>query len=152
MSSDPRILIIEDHDVLRMMLFTVLRNQPLAVDTAVSADEAMEKVASCDYALILIDMGMAGSQGEEFLQRFREEKPEAPTFIIAVRDHTRETFIDPDIVSAVLSKPLEIDTLAQLVRECAILVPPAETEESGQCPPAESELRDRMDRGGPLVN
>ena len=149
MQSDPRILIIEDHDALRAMMFTVLRHQPLAVDTAASAVEALEKVMTCDYALILIDMSLHGSQAEEFVKSFKEAKPDAETFVIGVRDHTRDGFIDPDVVTAVLNKPLEIDTLAEVVRECAILVPVPETQ---GCPPAESDVRNRLDRGSSLAN
>jgi len=150
MKSDPRVLIIEDHDALRAMMFTVLRSQPLAVDTAASTDEALEKIATCDYALIVIDMAMAGNQACAFLASFREAKPEATTFVIAVRDNN-ETFIDPQVVSAILNKPLEIDTLADVVRECAVAVPPPEAP-STHCPPAESDVRDAMDRGSSLAN
>lgn len=150
MASDPRVLIIEDHDALRAMIFTVLRNQPLAVDTAASTDEALEKIAICDYALIVIDMAMAGGQADSFLKGFREAKPDAPTFILAVRDNS-ETFIDPGVVAAVMSKPLEIDTLTDVVRECAIAVPPPD-QPSTRCPAAESDVRDAMDRGSSLAN
>lgn len=150
MPSDPRVLIIEDHDALRAMLFTILRHQPLAVDTASSAAEGMDKVLTCDYALILIDMNLSNSDSEIFLKSFREARPEATTFIIAVRDANKDVFIDADIVSAVLTKPLEIDTLAELVRECAIVVDPPEN--PIPCPPAESELRSQIDRTGYETN
>ena len=142
---EPRVLIIEDNDALRVMLFTILRHQPLAVDTATTADEALEKVMTCDYALILIDIDLADDDGPSFLRRFRRERPEATTFIIAVRDPRKDVTIDPNVVSAILNKPIEIDTLADVVRECAIVVPPPE--EPLQCPPAESEVREQMDRG-----
>ena len=150
MASEPRVLIIEDQDALRVMFFTVLRHQPLAVDTATSADDAMAKVKSCDYALILIDMNLAAGGAESFLRRFREFRPEATTFIIAVRDPNREVFIDAESVSAVLNKPVEIDTLADVVRECAIVVP--EPEDPLDCPPADSDIRDAFDRGSMLAN
>lgn len=137
--NDPRVLIIEDHDVLRAMLFTILRHQPLGVDTVASAREAMEKVLACDYALILIDMNLANEEAETFIKDFHAARPEATTFIIAVRDPGKEAFIDPEMVSAILNKPLEIDTLAEVVRECAIVVPPPE--DPLPCPPAESETK-----------
>ena len=49
-------------------------------------------------------------------------------------------------VGAVLNKPLEINTLAELVRECAAVVPLPE--DPLQCPPSESEIRARLDRSG----
>src|SRR5207245_9738108 len=81
-----KVLIIEDDDALRVMLFTILRHQPLGVDTAANADDAMAKVRECDYALILIDLNLPDDQSGQFLRRFRQERPQAPTFIIAVRD------------------------------------------------------------------
>jgi len=150
MESETRVLIIEDNDALRAMLFTVLRRQPLGVDTATTFAEAMEKVRSCDYALILIDMSLASGDAERFLTTFKEERPEATTFVIAVRDPRADVFIDPQIVSAVLNKPLEIDTMAEVVRECALVVPPPE--DPLPCPPAESEVRTQLDRGGSLAN
>lgn len=135
--NDPRVLIIEDHDVLRAMLFTILRHQPLGVDTAASAAEAMAKVMGCDYALILIDMNLANDEAEILIKEFQAARPQSTTFIIAVRDPGKEVFIDPEMVEAVLNKPLEIDTLAEVVRECAIVVPPPE--DPLPCPPAESD-------------
>jgi DNA-binding NtrC family response regulator len=145
-----RVLIIENNDALRVMFFTVLRHQPLAVDTAVSAAEAMEKVNTCDYALILIDINLPDDEAPIFLKQFRSERPEATTFIIAVRDPAKNVTIDPGVVSAILNKPVEIDTLADVVRECAIVVPPPE--DPLPCPPAESEVRAQLDRGGSLPN
>ena len=145
MESNPRVLIIEDHDILRVMFFTILRHQLLAVDTASSAEEAMSKVETCDYALILIDMDLEDGGAESFLERFREFRPQSTTFIIAARDPNKSHAIDAKSVSAILNKPIEIDTMADVVRECAIVVPPPE--DPLPCPPAESELREKLDRG-----
>jgi DNA-binding response OmpR family regulator len=144
-----RVLIIEDNDALRAILFTVLRHQPLAVDTAVTADEAMEKVSTCDYALILIDMHLPGGDSAIFLRRFREERPRATSFILAVRDPNQYAEIDTALVRAVVNKPMEIDTLAEVVRECALVVPPPD--HPLPCPPAESEVRARFDDSGSFM-
>jgi len=150
MSEQPRVLIIEDNDALRAMLFTILRHQPLAVDTARSGEEALEKVLTCDYALILIDMDLPDDESITFLADFQAKRPDATSFIIAVRDPEQAKPIDPKTVVAVLNKPLEIDTMAEVVRECAFLVPPPE--EPLPCPPAESDVRMRFDRGSYLAN
>ena len=149
-NNNPRVLIIEDQDVLRVMLFTILRHQPLAVDTAVSADTAMAKVQSCDYALILIDMDLAHGDASSFITRFHEFRPEATTFVIAVRDPNQDAQMDANVVSAVLNKPLEIDTLAEVVRECAVVVPPPE--DPLRCPPADSDVRVAFDADSTLTN
>jgi len=148
MISEPRVLVIEDNDALRMMLFTILRHQPIGVDTAVTVADALQRVTNCDYALILIDMDVPGAG--VFLTRFREERPEATSFVLAVRDARTEMYLDPGIVSAVLSKPIEIDTMAELVRECALVVPPPA--DPLPCPLADSDIRSRLERGPHLAN
>jgi DNA-binding response OmpR family regulator len=148
MNTEPRILIVESNDALRMMLFTILRHQPVGVDTAVTANEAFEKVTSCDYAMIVVDLDV--DDASAFLSRFREERPEASTFVLAVRDLKSVAFLDPELISAVLNKPLEIDTFAELVRECSLVVPPPE--DPLPCPPAESDIRTKLERGSSIAN
>ncbi len=142
---EARVLVIEANDALRVMLFTVLRHQPLNVDTAANADDAIEKVTSCDYALILLDMNLPDGESEDFLRRFREFRPESTSFILAVRDQRVDLALDPGMVNAIVNKPLEIDTLADAVRECAVVVPPPE--DPLPCPSSDSDVRSRLDRG-----
>ncbi|MGH7488221.1 MAG: response regulator, partial [bacterium] len=149
-TTEARVLIIEDNDALRAMLFTILRHQPLGVDTAVGAEDALEKTRLCDYALILIDMSLPDDEGLSFLTRFREERPEGTTFIIAVRDPNQEQAIESLLVNALVNKPLEIDTLADVVRECALVVPPPD--DPLPCPSAESDFRSRFDDSGAYFN
>ena len=150
MPTDARVLIIEPNDALRAMLFTVLRHQPLAVDTASNAEDAILKVQECDYALILLDMNLPDDESESFLRRFRQSRPQATSFVLGVRDPRIDLTIDASLVNALVNKPLEIDTLADLVRECAIVVPPPE--DPLPCQPSDSEMRTRMDRGETLPN
>lgn len=146
--TEPRVLIVESDNALRAMLFTILRHQPVGVDTSATADDAFGKVTNCDYAMIVIDMDVPDAS--RFLARFREERPEATSFVLAVRDGRGEEVLDPEQVSAVLSKPLEIDMLAELVRECALVVPLPD--DPLNCPPAESDLRTQLDRGSYISN
>ena len=150
MSDEPRVLIVESNDILRAMLFTILRHQPVSVDVASSAEEALEKVAECDYALAVVDMDMPERAGETFIVQFHEQRPEATTFVLAVRDPRNDMYLDAELVSAVLNKPLDIDMLAELVRECSLVVP--QPEDPLHCPPADSDVRARMERGPYLAN
>lgn len=142
-TSEARVLIIENNDAVRVILFTILRHQPLGVDTATTASEALQKVQTCDYALIILDMDLPDGESQEFLRSFREFRPQSTTFILAVRDPRVEIDVDPGQVSAIANKPVEIDTLADVVRECAMVIPsPADPL---PCPPAESEIRAQGD-------
>ena len=148
--SEARVLIIEANDALRVVLFTVFRHQPLGVDTASSAEEAMEKVRACDYALILLDMELPDDDSEEFLRRFHDFRPDATSFILAVRNPRVDQMLEAGVVNAIVNKPLEIDTLVDVVRECALVVPPPE--DPLPCPPSDSDVRSRMQRDDILPN
>jgi DNA-binding response OmpR family regulator len=150
MSGEPRVLIVESNDALRAMLFTILRHQPVGVDTAVTAADALQKTSQCDYALAIVDMDMPDGAGAAFVKGYREQRPEGTTFVLAVRDPKNDAYLDPDLVSAVLNKPLEIDMLAELVRECALVVPLPD--DPLPCPSAESDIRLRMERGSYIAN
>jgi DNA-binding response OmpR family regulator len=148
--NEPRVLVLEDHDALRAMIFTILRHQPLAVDTASTPEDALQKVQTCDYALIVVDTDLPDNGAMEFLSEFRDLRPEATTFVLAVRDPKDDQFFDPQLISATINKPIELDTLAELVRECALVVPPPE--DPLPCSPSDSEIRARMERGSYITN
>ena len=150
MSSEPRVLIVEHNDALRVLLFTILRHQPLSVDTATTPEDALAKTATCDYALIVVDMDMPDDAAHSFVTEFREGRPEGTSFILAVRDPKNDSFLAPELINAVMNKPLEIDTVAELVRECAQVIPPPD--EPLHCPPAESDVRMRLERGSYTTN
>ena len=147
----PRVLIVEDNDAVRVMLFTILRHQPLGVDTASTADDALARVLQCDYALIIIDMDLPNGAADRFLREFQEQRPKATSFVIAVRDPKAQAAGDSSIVVAVLNKPIEIDTMAEVVRECAFLVPePFEPLPCGK--PPEREVIGKCDRNSYYAN
>lgn len=143
-SDSPRVLVIENDDVLRVMLFTVLQHQALGVDTATDAAHALEKTRQCDYAMIIIDLHDPQTDAAHFLETFREERPGATTCILGVRHPDDDAVFDPSLLSATMTKPLEIDTLAEVVRECAHVVPAPD--DPLPCPSAENDARARLSR------
>lgn len=148
MNTRPRVLLFESNEVLRTIIFTVLRHQLLDIDTASSADQALSRLSRCDYALAIVDLDNPESELVPFFEALRNR--EGIVFVIALRDPRDTRPVDADLVSAILLKPVEIDTLAEVTRECASAFPPSP--QPHPCPPAESELRSRMDAGSPQMN
>ncbi|HVT05033.1 MAG TPA: response regulator [Thermoanaerobaculia bacterium] len=137
MEGQKRILIVEGDDALRTMLFTILRHQPLDVDTATTYDEAMQHIAQCDYAVILVDLTLSsGINGPAFVQQFGAKRPDATSFIIGVTDEPGGKFAGTG-VHVLFQKPFEIGSLAEAIRECARIIPPSDDIEPS-CPPPES--------------
>jgi DNA-binding response OmpR family regulator len=150
MKSKPRILVFESDEVLRAMIFSILRHQLVDVDTAARAEQALARVSRCDYAIAIVDLDNPEDEVDSFFAHFRDLRPSPPTFVLGLRDPRNDRTFDVEAVSAILHKPLELDTLAEIVRECVGAVPVSG--EDQPCPPAESEIRAGLDRGSARTN
>ncbi len=70
-----RILVVDDEAVVRDFVSEVLRAEGCDVDTAGGAEEALEKVRSGRYQLLLLDIKMPGTSGVELYRRLRRLVP-----------------------------------------------------------------------------
>lgn len=71
----PRILVAEDEEIMRITVIDHLRDQGWLVDAAATGSEALEKLGSSRYDLILSDIRMPGLDGEQLLQRIKSQAP-----------------------------------------------------------------------------
>jgi two-component system, NarL family, response regulator DevR len=79
-----RILVVDDHEVVRLGLRTLLSNQPdfAVVDEAASADEALEKVRLHHPDVVVMDIRMPGKNGIEACREIKEEFPETEVLML----------------------------------------------------------------------
>lgn len=81
-----RVLIADDHAVVRKGLAGILAEQPdleLAGE-AEDVPELLQKVRSEDWDLLLMDLNMPGGEGLETLQRVRAAAPDLPVLILSI--------------------------------------------------------------------
>ena len=76
MSEPIRILVVDDHPVVRDGLAAMLNTQSdfEVVGEASDGEEALRKVADSDPDVLLLDLEMPGVDGIETLQRLRERE------------------------------------------------------------------------------
>ncbi|WP_331772644.1 response regulator transcription factor (plasmid) [Embleya sp. NBC_00888] len=67
-----RVLVAEDHHVLARTIATGLRRQSIAVDLAVSGDEAERMSLLTDYDVLVLDRDLPVMTGDEVCRRLRE--------------------------------------------------------------------------------
>ncbi|MEO8970995.1 MAG: hybrid sensor histidine kinase/response regulator [Ktedonobacteraceae bacterium] len=81
---EPHILIVDDDLALLQALphMIALRIHGVQVDTAASAQEAIERVQEDDYDAIVSDIKMPGMDGLELLAKIQHLRPEIPTLLI----------------------------------------------------------------------
>ena len=68
-----RILLIDDDDLILKSVENLLKNQGYQVVLATDGYEALERVKTLDFDLIICDMRMPGMNGIETVQNIRQE-------------------------------------------------------------------------------
>lgn len=134
---EKRILIVDDDDAIRVLLVTILRRRGLKVDTASSGMEAIERIASCRYALLLLDLMMPRMSGHEVLARLEELPPEQRPFVLVLTAGGEPRRLNPSVVAGTVRKPFDIEMLIDSVVACLAMLTAREQAES--CPPAQME-------------
>ena len=69
MTTENKILIVDDEENIRWVFAQALEEKPLTVHTAASAEEALEKIANHNYLLVFTDIFMPGMGGTQRLAR-----------------------------------------------------------------------------------
>jgi two-component system chemotaxis sensor kinase CheA len=83
----PPILVVDDSLTTRMLEQSILESAGYDVDTATSAEEALEKARTSRYALFLVDVEMPGLDGFGFVERIRadSELAQVPAILVTSR-------------------------------------------------------------------
>lgn len=77
-----RVLIVDDEEDLRYVYTRQLRGDGYLLDTAVDGEEAIEKIRTNEYAVILTDMRMPRKDGLAVIAAAREHLPDAEIIVL----------------------------------------------------------------------
>lgn len=80
-----RIMLVEDHQIVREGLKKIISDEGDMVVAAEFANgaEAMAKIDSEDYDLVLLDLSLPGRSGMDVLKHIRGRKPDLPVLVIS---------------------------------------------------------------------
>ena len=111
------VLIVDDDEDVRKMLYKVIRGNGIEADTAVSGEEALEKIAGTRYDLILLDVNLGGIDGFEVVETLRSQGIETPVIIVSGRKEDYDTLYGLDIgADDYITKPFNPITLGAKVK------------------------------------
>jgi two-component system response regulator NreC len=93
MSERVKVLVVDDHEIVREGIRMVLATDPEleVVGVASSGEEAIEKVRELEPDVVLMDIGMPGLSGFEATRRIRESHPN--TQVVALTVHDSEGYV-----------------------------------------------------------
>jgi signal transduction histidine kinase len=110
-AGDGRILIVDDEDAVRNLFATSLSEKYECVKAA-SAQEALDRLAEQQFALVISDVQMPGLSGIELLRKIVSDFPDVAVIIVSGVDRSQRV-IDALRIGAsdYLIKPCDLDVL-----------------------------------------
>jgi len=117
MTNRPQLLVVDDEAGIRESLSSILKDEGYAVDTAASAEEALDRSSHGDIEVILLDVWLPGIDGLEALSRLQAQ-PRPPAVIMISGHGTIETAVRATKLGAFdfIEKPLSLEKIVVLVR------------------------------------
>jgi two-component system OmpR family response regulator len=112
-----RIYIVEDDPVLADGLTRSLRAADYAVDCVADGSEADHVLASHNYDLVILDLGLPRLDGFEVLRRLRRRGSRVPVLVLTARDALGDRVKGLDLgADDYLTKPFDLPELEARVR------------------------------------
>lgn len=121
----PMVLVVDDNETMRKLLVLELSlDARLRIDQASTGAEGLEKAASPDCSVIVLDMILPDTDGLQFIDRLKELRRDPPS-VIAITGAPESVIPDAIIeganrglVSAVFRKPIDRAKLRETVAFC----------------------------------
>ncbi len=111
-----KILVVDDEGSIREVCARILRTAKYEVDTAGGISEAMGKLRSADYGLVLTDLRMGEDRGEDLIKMVKERSPETGVIVMTCYAETQNAVECIRSGAAdYLPKPFEMDELIRVV-------------------------------------
>lgn len=123
-----RVLIVDDHADLLIMLDMMMQRRQYAVKTARSGDQALQLVPEFCPHVVISDIGMPGMDGYQLMQTLRANIDLAPFKSIALSGYDAQTEQSRALdagYDAHLTKPIEFEQLFDMIEELARAMHPA---------------------------
>jgi len=115
----PTALVVEDDATTRTLLAGLLESIDCDVDIAGDGEEALQRLQSRDYDVVLLDIVLPKMSGIDVMESLRRDRPQTLGCIIVVTGlDIREIRTLFPSVHETLSKPVIPNRLRQAVRSC----------------------------------
>ncbi len=112
-----RLLVAEDDGSLASFLRKGLEAENYAVDVAGEGIGAAQMAREQDYDLLILDLNLPGSSGDEVLAELRQHKPALPVLVLTARSGVEDRVQVLDLgADDYLTKPFSFSELSARVR------------------------------------
>ena len=117
-NANQSILVVEDDDSIRKAIEVILKGQGFAVTTVGSAEDAQKELKNLSPSLILLDLGLPGMQGNQFLREIRAQESfkGIPVIVLTAAGPEERQAALLGGAKEVVGKPFSEESLAALIR------------------------------------
>ncbi|MEW6387457.1 MAG: response regulator [Thermodesulfobacteriota bacterium] len=115
-----KIMVLDDEPIVCNRLKPALEKLGYEVDTFTQSIDAMQKIQSTVYDIIITDLKMKGIDGMKFLQEAKKRAPETEVIVItgfATLETAKESFQRG--VFDFIAKPFKLSEIQQVVAKAA---------------------------------
>jgi len=114
-----RVLIADADATLRQQLFSALLDIEIFSDCVANAGDALAKLTSESYGVVVVDVGLAG-EIDALIGRIAAMPALTRPVVLVLAAHPEAArSLDVDIVQIVLRRPIRLSHLVDLIRSCA---------------------------------
>ena len=85
-----RVLVVEDHEPLARALLAGLRRRGMLVDLALDGADALTRLASSRYHVVVLDRDLPGVHGDEICRRLAAERSESRVLMLTAAGSVRD--------------------------------------------------------------
>jgi DNA-binding response OmpR family regulator len=104
-----RALIVEDDPAIRRLVGKLLQRRGIDIDVANDGKQAIEKIRSGDYSVLILDLMVPEVNGFEIIDFVRKNQIRTPVAVVSAVSAQALTKLDTGIVKLVISKPFDVD-------------------------------------------
>ena len=120
MGATGRVLVVDDEPPIRALVAKIVERAGYHVEVARDGSEAIEKLESGQFAVVVLDLMMPNVDGYALIDYLKARSGERPAIIVvSAGDSAMLRRLDGAVVHSVLRKPFDIDVLGDLIAAAA---------------------------------
>ena len=103
-----RALVVEDDPAIRRLVEKLLIRRGITIDTAHDGRQAIDKLRSNGYAVVVLDLMLPEVNGYEVIAYIKSMTERVPVVVVSAVSQQALKQLDYDVVKLVISKPFDV--------------------------------------------
>ena len=112
-----RALVVEDDPAIRKLVEKLLLRRGITIDTARDGKEAIAKIESNGYSVIVLDLMLPEVNGYEVIAYIKSHNMPVPVVVVSAVSQQALKNLDFDVVKVVISKPFDVHEFTSKIIE-----------------------------------